>query len=59
VVYHNPAGLDYGEYRIGDIQVDDQPAAFRREAGLAILPREAIAALSADGTHRVDVKLNP
>jgi hypothetical protein len=59
VVYHNPAGLDWGEYRIEDIQIDGQPVAFRREAGLAILPREAIAALADDGMHRVDVKLNP
>ena len=59
VVYHNPAGLDCGEYRIGDIQIDGQPAAFRREAGLAVLPREAVAALADDGMHRVDVKLDP
>ena len=59
VVYHNPAGLDWGEYRIEDIQIDGQPAVFRREAGLAVLPREAIAALADDGMHRVDVELNP
>ena len=58
VVYHNPAGLDHGEYRIGEIQVDGRPAVFRREAGLAVLPREAIAALADDEMHRVDVKLD-
>jgi len=59
VVYHNPAGLDCGEYRIGEVKIDGQPVVFHREAGVAVLPRDTIAALAGGGMHRVDVKLNP
>jgi len=57
VVYHNPAHLDYGEYQIGEIRIDDDPVPFRRQANSAILPRSEIAALADRQTHRVDVTL--
>jgi cellobiose phosphorylase len=57
VIYHNPAGLDYGEYQIQAIKVNDNPAFFERQANAAILPREQIVALADDPVHRVDVSL--
>jgi len=57
VVYHNPALLDYGVYRIETLRIDDQPAAFERRGDAALIARNTIAALGNAASHRVDVVL--
>ena len=58
VVYHNPARLDYGTYRIEAIRINGKPAPFERDARSALLPREAFSALAGQLAHRVDVMLS-
>jgi cellobiose phosphorylase len=56
VAYHNPAGLDYGAYRIQEIHVDGERAA-GEWASEARLPRAVIEGLDPDTSHQIDVYL--
>lgn len=57
VVYHNPARLDYGAYRIETVQIDGKRAPFKRQLNGVNLDRETIATLAADQLHRLEVTL--
>ena len=57
VVYHNPAKLDYGLYRIEAVRLEDQPISFERQTGTVVLARTTIGALADPGMHRINVIL--
>lgn len=57
VVYHNPARLDYGAYRIETVQIDGKRVPFERQLNGVSLDRETIAALAAGQLHRFEVTL--
>ncbi|MGD2177180.1 MAG: cellobiose phosphorylase [Anaerolineae bacterium] len=57
VVYHNPRRLDYGQYRIKELRVDDRPTEFRRRGNAVVLPRELIAELVDGAVHPLEVIL--
>jgi cellobiose phosphorylase len=57
IVYHNPGRLDYGEYRIEELRVDDRPTEFRRRGNGLVLPRELIAGLADGAVHCLEVSL--
>jgi cellobiose phosphorylase len=57
IAYQNPRRLDYGQYRIDQLRVDDQPAELRRRGNAVVLPRERIAALPDGAVHRLVVTL--
>jgi cellobiose phosphorylase len=57
VVYQNPRGLDYGQYRIEELRVDDRPTELRRRGNAVVLPRELIAGLADGAVHRLEVTL--
>jgi hypothetical protein len=42
ICYHNPEHLDFGEYQIQDIQIEEQPAQFSRKGNSVIIQREDI-----------------
>jgi len=58
VVYHNPAKLDYGAYRIETVQINGEPVPFKRQSDKAVLARETITALADHRLHRVKVRLS-
>ena len=57
VVYQNPRGLDYGQYRIEELRVDGRPTELRRLRKAVVLPRELIAGLADGAVHRLEVTL--
>jgi cellobiose phosphorylase len=57
IIYRNPSYLDYGSYRIKQINVNGEPVPFEGHADLARLSREVITGLAAQQTHRIDVDL--
>ena len=56
VVYHNPDGREYGDYRIGAASCDG--AALAAEGGRLCLPRDAVKKLAAGRRHTIAVTLN-
>ncbi len=57
VTYHNPAGLDYGEYRIGSMLLNGRPTDTGGDGANAIVPRNTIAALSPSEDHEIEITL--
>jgi cellobiose phosphorylase len=57
VVFHNPAGLDYGAYHIQSIALDGTPVQGEWQTQ-AILPRAVITALDPQIVHQVDIQLD-
>jgi hypothetical protein len=57
IVYQNPRRLDYGQYRIEELRVDDRPTELRRRGNAVVLPREPIAGLADGALHRLEVTL--
>ncbi len=58
VVYHNPAKLDHGAYRIETVQINGEPVPFKRQSNAVVLARETITALADHRLHRVKVRLS-
>jgi cellobiose phosphorylase len=57
VTYHNPDRLPWGAYTIAGIRSGGEEVSFERQGRAAILPRNAIMALAAEGVHILDVFL--
>lgn len=57
VVYHNPAHLDAGEYRIKEVRLAGQTIAAANSGSISLLPRTAITALPTGQTHEITVEL--
>jgi len=58
VVYHNPARLDYGAYRVETVQINGEPVPFEWQSAQAVLARQMIATLADHQLHRIEVKLS-
>ncbi|MGQ9839347.1 MAG: GH36-type glycosyl hydrolase domain-containing protein [Anaerolineae bacterium] len=58
IVYHNPAGLDYGAYAIHRVSVDGAEVPITRPGPTVRIAREVISGLEPAGVHRVDVELS-
>ncbi|CAH0117926.1 hypothetical protein PAE9249_00391 [Paenibacillus sp. CECT 9249] len=58
IVYRNPRGLDYGEYRIGSVSHSN--ARFPAETGgpSCVIDRGLISGLPDEGTHTIEVMLS-
>jgi cellobiose phosphorylase len=54
VVYHNSAGLNYGEYAVEEIRVDGEAVGFERRGSVIVIPRDSIEKGKA---RRLDVML--
>jgi cellobiose phosphorylase len=59
VVYRNPSRLDYGDYRIQEVKLDDRRIPFESRAGATLLPRHTITELDPEATHVLEVRLAP
>ena len=59
VVYHNVDRLDYGEYEIKAVNIDDQALVIELQIDAAVLLRGVLLSLSPDGLHCIDVVLGP
>ena len=57
VTYHNPARLDFGQYRIAGIMVNGHAVDFARHGNGIRLARAVVAGLTGDGPHWCDVEL--
>jgi hypothetical protein len=58
VVYHNPARLDYADYHIEGIRIDDAPVEFQTRGRAGIIARRVIETLNPQQQHRIDVMLS-
>jgi cellobiose phosphorylase len=58
LVYHNPRGLHYDEYKVSGIKLDGNPTPFHTKAGTAIVPRDVILGLDTDQIHTIEVVLS-
>jgi len=57
IVYHNPAGLDYGAYAIRRVALDGAEAPIARQGQAVRIAREVVSGLAPAGVHRVDVDM--
>jgi cellobiose phosphorylase len=57
IVYHNPARLDYGEYKIKTININGDNISFKCQNQAAIIPRKTIMALPNNQPHHINVEL--
>ena len=57
IVYHNPAGLDYGAYAIRRVALDGVEAPITRQGQAVRIAREVVSGLAPAGVHRVDVDM--
>jgi cellobiose phosphorylase len=57
VTYHDTSDLAYGQYRIKEIRLDDEPVLFELRGSTATLSRETVVGLAEDRTHNLDVLL--
>jgi cellobiose phosphorylase len=58
VMYHNPDRLDFGQYALETVQINNQPLSFHSEAAASItIPRRVVTALAAGQSHQVDIWL--
>ena len=58
IVYHNPAQLDFGQYAVKNVQINNQPLTLHYEDVTRItVPRRVIMALAIGQSHLVDVWL--
>ncbi|MEZ4770278.1 MAG: cellobiose phosphorylase [Caldilineales bacterium] len=55
--YHNSGRLDYGEYTIKAVRIDDRPLPVDLHDGRALLSRGALLRLPAGQLHRIDIQL--
>jgi cellobiose phosphorylase len=58
LIYHNPTGLNYDDYKISGIKLDGAPTPFHKKAGTAIVPRDVILGLDTDQIHVIEVGLS-
>jgi hypothetical protein len=57
VIYHNPAGLDFDQYRIAAMQLDGAAIGFERDGETAVIARSTIETLDAAHSHLLEVTL--
>jgi cellobiose phosphorylase len=57
VTYHDASDLAYGQYRIKEIRLDDEPVLFELRGRTATLSRETVVSLAEDRTHDLVVIL--
>ena len=57
VTYYGASNLAYGQYRIKEIRLDDEPVLFELRASTATLSRETVVGLAEDRAHNLDVIL--
>jgi len=57
IAYHNPDRLPWGRYTIAWIRLNGERVAYESQGRAAILPRNAIMALTTEGVHTLEVFL--
>jgi cellobiose phosphorylase len=57
IAYHNPDRLPWGMYTIAWIRLNGERVSYESQDRAAILPRNAIMALAAEGVHTLEVFL--
>jgi cellobiose phosphorylase len=58
IIYQNPTDLDFGNYRIGPLTLDDKPVEGYERNRVMILPRSMITVLDDDRSHQLVIQLN-
>lgn len=58
ITYHNKSGLDWGEYGVKKIEMNDESVDFEISDGSALIKRGAIAGLNGDEDHPLEVYLD-
>jgi cellobiose phosphorylase len=59
ILYHNPAGLDIGQYRVGSMMLDGQLIEGHKRSGTTLIPRATIAKLNRSMPHQLTIELIP
>jgi cellobiose phosphorylase len=57
VIYKNPARIEYGDYRVGEITLDGIPVAREDHSGITILPRAVITTVDDARPHQLVIHL--
>lgn len=57
VIFHNAQRLEYGEYRIREIRVDEKAVSWENKGKTALLQRARIEDLDSTRTHRLEIIL--
>ena len=57
ITYVNRTRLDFGEYQIGSVRLDDLP--IDSTVMSVVIPRSLISSLDHDKSHRIEIKLIP
>ena len=58
IVYQNPEALDYGEYTIAAVTLDDAPLPMEEPGDTVRIERAQLTALDPTSTHRVEITLH-
>jgi cellobiose phosphorylase len=58
VIYHNPDRFDYGGYKISRVRLNDDEIVVNSHTNGCRIPRQMIAGLEPDQTHRINIWLS-
>ncbi|WP_018753317.1 GH36-type glycosyl hydrolase domain-containing protein [Paenibacillus sanguinis] len=57
IVFHNPEGKDYGDYKLKGAALGNKPLSCKMQGQGCVIPRRELAALSDKAVHRIEITL--
>lgn len=59
IIFHNSAGLDFGNYRVGSMLLDSETINVINHNGIVVIPRTSLTRLDTERAHQLVIQLIP